>query len=596
MGGEIISRQNNIVRFNTFAYNRKSVNILIKTGEGTIELPMLEKLPHIYTIEVSGLGLDLLYKFRFDDKKSYPDPYSYFQPNGVHGFSQVVDHDLYNWQDRNWKGKSINELIIMELHVGTFTPEGTLQKAIEKIPYLVDLGITAVEIMPITQTPGKWNWGYDGVNLFSVNHNYGIPDDLKAFIDQCHQHDLAVILDVVYNHFGPEGNFLSFFGPYFTEKHQTPWGRAVNFDDKYCEFTRKMVLDNVRYWLETYHFDGLRLDAVHAIKDDSTPHILEEIATTAHYLASQLKRHCLVIAESDENNAQLITSIEEGGYGLDAQWLDDFHHVLHTALTGENEGYYMDYDSFENFIKVFSNYLYTGQYSRFWKKNRGSDGSNRPGNQFVIAIQNHDQIGNRAQGDRLPTLVDFPFLKAAAGVVFISAYIPLIFMGEEYGETRPFLFFTDYQDPHLQKAVSEGRRKEFSQFSWGEFPDPQDPNTFLKSKLQSKDGWDEQNTWLYNYYRDLIKLRLSHPVLKKLDKKNLEVTTIPTRQILTIKRWNEDLLVTAVFNLGLEVTRIEPSQGKVIFNSERQDYGGKAVEKDKNTLTKGQLIIYESKL
>lgn len=594
MGAEIICREEKRVRFRVLAYHKEQVSVVVKIGKDELQYPMKRESPHVFSTEITVPDFNLLYKFCLDKEGVFPDPYSHYQPEGVHGYSQLVDHQAYQWQDRDWQGRDLSELIIMEIHIGTFTQEGTFHKAAEKIPYLTELGVTAVEIMPVTQTPGRWNWGYDGINLFSVNHNYGTPDDFKNFIDKCHRHDLAVILDVVYNHFGPEGNCLPFYGPYFTDKHQTPWGPAVNYDDGRCEFTREMVLCNVRFWLDTYHLDGLRLDAVHAIRDDSTPHILQEIAAEVQSLGRKLRRKVYVIAESDENNVRLITPLKEGGYGMDAQWMDDFHHVLHTALTGENEGYYVDYGRFSGFRKVYKNYLYTGEYSRYWGKKRGTNGLSRPGRQFVVAIQNHDQVGNRAKGERLSALVDYPYLKAAAGLLFFSPYIPLLFMGEEYGEKQPFLFFTDYQDPRLKKAVSQGRREEFRHFGWAEIPDPQDPAAFFSSKLTPLEDWQEKNRQLFNFYQDLISLRLTHPVIRVPEKNNLEIFTGADKTLI-LKRWNKDLLLTALCNLGKDNTVMTRPAGKELLNSEWPIYGGNK-ENTAGILAAGQIVIYETKL
>ncbi|MDH7479236.1 MAG: alpha-amylase family glycosyl hydrolase, partial [Syntrophomonadaceae bacterium] len=411
LGVDIIDRNQQKISFRVFAFDKKGVNLIMRVRENresTSErfkefvLPMTREHPHVYSLTVGGLGLDLQYKFQLPGEGEFPDPYSNYQPVDVHGFSQVIDHAAYIWNDTGWKGKELEELIIYELHIGTFTEAGTFRATEERLDYLQELGVTAVELMPVTQTPGRWNWGYDGVLPFSVNNNYGTPKDLKRLVDECHRRELAVLLDVVYNHFGPEGNYLPRFGPYFTSKHQTPWGPAVNYDDACCEFTRQLVLDNVVFWLEKYHFDGLRLDAVHAIKDDSDPHILQEIALTARKLEKKLGRRLVVIAETDENQVKLISP---EGYGLDAQWLDDFHHCIHTVLTGENSGYYIDYGRIEDFEKVYKNYLFTGEYSQFWKKPRGTDGSDVPGKRFIVATQTHDQVGNRAQGDRLVDLV-----------------------------------------------------------------------------------------------------------------------------------------------------------------------------------------------
>ncbi len=581
------------VTFRVFAYNRKRVGLVIKRGNREEVIPMRREDEHIFSRVLEGAGPGLLYKFRLDDDGDFPDPYSHFQPEGVHGFSQVVDHRAYRWQDYHWTGKNPEDLIILEIHVGTFSPEGTFKGIVDRLDYLEELGVNAIELMPVVQTPGRWNWGYDGANLFSVNRNYGTPEDLKHLVDSCHRKQIAVILDVVYNHFGPEGNYLPVYGPYLTDKHRTPWGPAVNYDDRYSEYTRKMVLDNVRYWLDLYHIDGLRLDAVHAIKDHSPIHILQEIALTTRNLALERNRRKFVIAESDENNSRLINPLDRGGYGMDAQWMDDFHHCIHTILTGEHQGYYMDYGRPEDLEKVFKNYLYTGQYSRYWGRNRGTDGSRNPGKQFIVAVQNHDQVGNRAHGDRLATLVDFTFLKAAAGLVFFSAYVPLIFMGEEYGEKNPFLFFTDYQDPELRKGVSRGRKEEFRKFGWKDVPDPQDPDSFYRSRLTPPELWKEENRQLFRFYRDLIRLRLSHPVLKKLDKHHLEVRVNPTSLLVEVTRWKGRWKLTGLFNLGDQVIPLDGYPGKQIFNSEWRIYGGDQ-EGDSRFLKKGQVVILES--
>lgn len=581
------------ILFRVFAHNRKKVSLVIKGNKYERVIPMTQEEEHIYSTVLERGEPGLLYKFRLDDEGDFPDPYSQFQPEGVHGFSQVIDHRSYHWEDDSWTGKNLEELIIMEIHVGTFSPEGNFEGIIKRLDYLKELGVNAIELMPVVQTPGRWNWGYDIANLFSVNHNYGTPDDLKRLVDACHQRQMAVILDVVYNHFGPEGNYLPFYGPYLTKKHQTPWGLAVNYDDSFSIFTRKMVLDNVRHWLDTYHIDGLRLDAVHAIKDSSHIHILQEIALVTRNISLEQKRFKFLIAESDENNSRLINPLDKGGYGIDAQWMDDFHHCIHTLLTGENDGYYIDYGRPEDLEKVFKNYLYTGQCSRYWGRKRGTDAFGNPGKQFVVAIQNHDQIGNRALGDRLATLVAFPFLKTAAALMFFSAYVPMIFMGEEYGEKNPFLFFTDYQDTELKKNVSQGRKKEFWRFGWKNTPDPQDPETFYRSKLTPQDQWNEQNWQLLRFYKDLIRLRLSHPVLKKLDKHNLKVKVNSSTRLVEIVRWRENIKLTGLFNLGTQTIPLTRHTGKQIFNSEWRIYGGDQ-EGETQFLKKGQAVFIES--
>lgn len=592
MGFNIIDREKARIEFRVFAYQKKGVSLLLRTKDGEKTIPMEQEEPHIYSTVVEGLGLDVLYKFSIENEGDYPDPYSNYQPQGVHGFSQVIDHGSYSWNDGQWKGRDLEKFIIYELHPGTFSPEGTFKGTVEKLDYLLELGINAIELMPVTQTPGRWNWGYDGANLFSVNKNYGTPDDLKHLVDTCHQKEISVILDVVYNHLGPEGNYLPVYGPYFTEKHKTGWGAAVNYDDAFSEYTRAMVLENIRYWLEEYHIDCLRLDAIHAIMDESDIHILQQMSSTAKAVGKKIGRKIFLIAETDKNNVKIINPPEKGGYGIDAQWMDDFHHIIHSVLTGEKGGYYQDYGRLEGLEKAFKNYLYTGEFSQFWQKNRGTDASQNPGYQFVVSLQNHDQVGNRARGGRISVLVDFHFLKAAAGLIFLSPYIPLLFMGEEYAEKNPFLFFTDYEDSELQSAVSEGRREEFKDFNWDDIPNPQDERSFFNSKLTPRENWNEENQWIFNFYRDLINLRKTHPALMQLEKENTEARVNSEQKIVEVKRWNNNKKLRALINLGEEEIPLEVTGSRQIFNSEWKQYGGK-IEGDSSTLYKGNLIIFE---
>ena len=592
MGYSIIDREKARIEFRVFAYQKEKVSLLLQTKHGEKIIPMEQEEAHIYSTVVEGLGLDLLYKFRIENEGNYPDPYSNYQPQGVHGFSQIIDHASYSWNDKEWKGIDLDKLIIYELHTGTFSPEGTFRGVVNKLDYLLELGINAIELMPVTQTPGRWNWGYDGANLFSVNKNYGTPDDLKYLVDTCHQKGIGVILDVVYNHLGPEGNYLPVYGPYFTEKHKTAWGAAVNYDDNFSEYTRAMVLENIRFWLEEYHIDCLRLDAIHTIMDESSRHILQEMSSTAKEVSQKTGRKIFLIAETDENDVKVINPPEKGGYGIDAQWMDDFHHIIHSFLTGEKGGYYQDYGRLEGLEKAFKNYLYTGEFSQFWQKNRGTDASQNPGYQFVVSLQNHDQVGNRARGGRISALVDFHFLKAAAGLIFLSPYIPLLFMGEEYAEKNPFLFFTDYEDSELQSAVSEGRRKEFKDFNWDEIPDPQNEQSFFNSKLTPRENWTKENQWIFNFYRDLINLRKKHPALMHLEKENTEARVNSEQKIVEVKRWNNDKKLRALINMGEEEIPLEVTSGRQIFNSEWKQYGGK-IEGDSSTLYKGNMIIFE---
>ncbi|HHX87616.1 MAG TPA: malto-oligosyltrehalose trehalohydrolase [Firmicutes bacterium] len=598
-GAKIIDRSRGLVEFTVTAYNRKQITVNLKSGNNMLYIPMHREKPHLFKAQFTGAGLNLLYKFCLDQEGCFPDPYSNFQPQGVHGYSAVIDHEAYNWQDQGWPGLDLETAIIYELHVGTFTPQGTFMAAASRLGYLKGLGITAVELMPVVQTPGRWNWGYDGANLFSVNHIYGTPDDLKYLVDCCHRYGLAVILDVVYNHLGPEGNYLSQYGPYFTEKYNTPWGAAVNFDDRGSEIMRQMVLSNVTYWLELYHLDGLRLDAVHAITDHSPRHILQEIAGTVDRLSERLNRKLAVIAESDENQVKLINPPHKGGYGLHAQWMDDFHHCIHTVLTGEGNGYYIDYGDINHLKKVYRNYLYTGAYSRFWKKHRGSDASSNPGRQFVVSIQTHDQVGNRAAGERLSRLVDFPYLKAAAGMLLLAPYVPMLFMGEEYGEQRPFLFFTDFGSPELKQAVYKGRREEFKDFGWDEIPNPEEDSTFYRSRLTSPARWSDRQKKLLAFYRELIALRKNRPALKFPDKKGLHLEVYAQPKVVKISRRSGEETLSGWINFGPSPFTLSrpapPERDRIILDSEWERFGGKGTAVDnEGILAPGQFILIEN--
>lgn len=605
LGASIPHRSKDRVEFCVYAEGVSGVSLLLEGAGEPGEIAMERTGGSLYRAVVEGRGPALRYKYLLKGAGggAFPDPCSHYQPEGVHGFSQVVDHEAYRWGDGGWQGIEWEKAIIYELHPGTFSEKGTFAGIAEKLDYLLELGVNTIELMPLTQTPGRWNWGYDGVNLFSVNRNYGTPEELKELVDRCHQKGLGVILDIVYNHFGPEGNYLAKFGPYFTDKYETPWGAAVNFDDTGCAAARRMVLDSVRHWIERYHFDGLRLDAVHAIEDRSRPHILEEIAAAARELEQKLQRRIVIVAETDANEAQLIRPAEEGGCGIDAQWMDDFHHSVHSVLTGESQGYYRDYGKIEGLEKVYRNYSYTGQYSHFWGKNRGSDGADMPGERFVVAIQTHDQVGNRARGERLSRLVEFPCLKAAAGLLFTAPYIPMLFMGEEYAEEKPFLFFTDYQDRVLKKAVVKGRREEFASFGWTDIPNPEDEATFENSRLTPREKWQPHQEQIFHYYRDLIALRREHPALNVPDKLGTSVKVDPESRIVKITRTGGGISLTALANLGSGSVRAPLPAGEEIFNSEKQRYGGreeagKRGETDetapKRLLLPGQFVVVES--
>jgi maltooligosyltrehalose trehalohydrolase len=520
------------------------------------------------------------YLFRLDDEIERPDPASHFQPRGVHGPSQVIDHTAFQWQDGNWRGIDLAQMVIYELHVGAFTPEGTFAAILPRLGELKDLGVNAIELMPVAQFPGERNWGYDGVYPFAVQNSYGVPADLKTLVNACHQTGLAVILDVVYNHLGPEGNYFSDFGPYFTGKYKTPWGKALNFDEAHSDPVRNYFIENALHWLANYHIDALRLDAVHAIFDMSARPFLRELAENVEAFSARAGRRFYLIAESNTNDIKVINPRLLGGYGIEAQWCDDFHHALHTLLTGENQGYYGDFGKITHLAKALrEGFVFSGQYSSYRGRRHGSSSKDRPAKQFVVCAQNHDQIGNRRLGERLSQLLSFERLKLAAGAVLLSPYVPLLFMGEEYGEDAPFLYFVSHSDAELIEAVRKGRKEEFKAFHWqDEPPDPQSVETFLRSKLQWEKRKGERHLLLLNFYKTLIKLRRDIPALSYLDKDSLEVTELG-KIILTQRCKMEDHShVFCLFNFNHTDTTLPAGapegRWKKILDSSETIWGG----------------------
>ncbi len=450
------------------------------------------------------------YGYSLDGGEVRPDPRSASQPDGVLGMSEVVDHGAYVWTDAGWKGMPLAGAVLYELHTGTFTPRGAFDGIIERLPHLVALGVDAIELMPVAEFSGDRGWGYDGVDLFAPHHAYGGPAGLKRLVDACHRSGLAVVMDVVYNHLGPEGNFLAEFGPYFSDRQHTGWGAGFNFDGHASDEVRRFVLDNALMWIRDYHIDGLRLDAVHAIADQTPVHVLEQLASEVEALGTELQRATLVIAESDLNDPRFVRGRDAGGYGLDAAWSDDWHHAMHATLTGERTGYYEDFGSLEILGKALRQaWAYDGEWSAHRQKLRGGSTSGLPAHAFVIALQNHDQVGNRASGDRLGALVLEGALKAAAALLLTSPFTPLLFQGEEWAASSPFQYFTDHTDPGLGKAVSEGRRREFARFGWDpdRVPDPQDPRTFDRSKLVWGELDEPFHRRMLDWYRELVRLR-----------------------------------------------------------------------------------------
>jgi maltooligosyltrehalose trehalohydrolase len=471
-------------------------------------LPLEKKDRGYFRAVLEGVGPGDLYFYSIEGGITRPDPASRFQPQGVHGPSQVVSPH-FPWDDQSWMGLPLRDYVIYELHVGTFSSEGTFEAIVPHLDELCDLGITAVELMPVGQFPGSRNWGYDGAYPFAVQNTYGGPDGLRRLVNACHQKGLAVILDVVYNHLGPEGNYLGDFGPYFTDRYHTGWGRALNFDGPDSDEVRRFFIENALYWIGLYHIDALRLDALHAIVDPSPYPFVAELAEVVHDEAERLHRRVYLVAESDRNDARLLRPRELGGFALDAHWNDDFHHALHTLLTGEQTGYYEDFGRLEHLAKAFrEGFVYSGEYSPYRRRRHGSSSRGIAPHHFVVFAQNHDQVGNRLAGERLSRLVSFEILQLAAGATLLSPAIPLLFMGEEYGETAPFQYFVDHSDPELIKAVRRGRAEDFAVFRWmGEVPDPQDEATFLRSKLDPGLRREGKHQLLRKFYRALLQLR-----------------------------------------------------------------------------------------
>ncbi len=484
------------------------------------------------------------YFYRLDGASDRPDPASRFQPDGVHGPSELVDLSGFRWTDVNWKGLDLEDTVFYELHVGTFTREGTFAPLIAHLDRLADLGVTVIELMPIAQFPGGRNWGYDGVFPFAPQNSYGSPRDLQEFVDAAHARNLAVALDVVYNHPGPEGNYLSDFGPYFTDHYHTPWGAALNFDQRDSDEVRFFFIQNALYWLEQFHFDALRLDAIHSIYDASAFPFLAELSTAVASLSARLHRKIHLIAESDLNDARTTSPIDRGGIGMDAQWSDDLHHSVHTLLTGEKSGYYADFGDLHHLATTVKNgWYYAGQYSRARQRRHGNTPPSSKNTHFVVCSQNHDQIGNRALGERLSSLVGFESLKLAAGITVLSPFVPLLFMGEEYGETAPFLYFTSHGDPQLAEAVRRGRQAEFAHFQWkGDIPDPQAESTFAASKLDHSLADGGTHSTLQRFYKALLHFRRDRRLAEALQ---IAVTEYESEQgLLTLRAAGPHLLAT----------------------------------------------------
>lgn len=505
------------------------------------------------------------YWYLLDGTTQRPDPASQFQPQSIHGPSEVVDHGSFPWTDAGWEGVPLEDMVIYELHVGTFTPEGTFEAIIPRLAELRDLGVTAIELMPVAQFPGDRNWGYDGAYPYAVQNTYGGPHGLKTLVNAIHRHSMSAILDIVYNHMGPEGNYLRDFGPYFTSRYRTPWGDAINFDEAYGYGARNFVVENALFWLREYHFDALRLDALHMIFDQGARHIIQELTDSVAEFSRTAAPKRYIIGESDLDDVRFIKPVRDGGHGLDAQWLDDLHHSLHALVTGENAGYYADFGRIEQLAKAMKEgFVYSWQYSKHRKTFHGSSSRQRPARQFVVFAQNHDQIGNRRLGERLAQLVDFESLKLAAGTLLLSPYIPLLFMGEEYAEDSPFLYFVSHTDEHLVAAVREGRKVEFGAFQWQqECPDPQATGTFRESKLNWESRNQDRHRLMLEFHRRLLMLRRGIPHI--VSRKGLTVDCLAKQNVLIWHRRHEWGQVHCLANFNPETQQIRLPTQRIVW-------------------------------
>ncbi len=597
-------------RFDLWAPRPKAVALVLEDG-GRLPMQPLASLPSEtpapgagwWTVEVAGLQPGERYRYHLQNAAGEgplrPDPASGWQPEGVHGPSALVDHDAYPWSVTDFVPPPHDELITYELHVGTFTAGGTFDSAIERLDHLVALGVNAVELMPVAPCPGVRNWGYDGVSLFAVHEPYGGPEAMRRFVDACHGKGLAVILDVVYNHLGPEGNYLREYAPYFTSAHRTPWGEAVNFDGAYSDNVRAYVLANALHWLERYRVDGFRLDAVHAIHDRRPIHILAELSATVAAWRRETGRRTVLIAETHDNDPRLVTSVDRNGLGMDAAWSDDFHHAAHALLTGERGGFYADYGAPAHLADaVAKGFAYHGQHSVWRGRSHGAPADGLPGETFVIFLQTHDMVGNRAGGERLATLLPRPACRAAAMLLLLSPCSPLLFMGEEYGETNPFHYFVDHGDPALAEAVRRGRKREFKRFRWKTTPaDPMAAATFEASRLDW--SWLEEfdstaashsggvHGAMFRFHQACITLRKTHPALVGCDRSRFDMLRGAGAAMGFIRRGASSfhgVAALVVVNMSAEDAEIilpapPPRQGdgwRLLLDADWARFGGEA--------------------
>jgi maltooligosyltrehalose trehalohydrolase len=555
--------------------HHRSVSLQVMTEAGEDKYPLSDAADGYFAADVSGLGTSPDYRYVLGDGSVLADPASRWQPAGVHGPSRAFDPSRFDWNDTGFSMPRLIESVIYELHIGAFTADGTFDAAIEHLDELVDLGVTAVEPMPIAAFPGTRNWGYDGVFPFATQHSYGGPQGFQRFVDACHRRGLAVILDVVYNHLGPEGNILGSFAPYFTDVYRTPWGAAVNFAEAGSDEVRRYFTENAIMWLRDFHVDGLRLDAIHGIVDPTASPFLRELTATIGGLAVDLDRRLTLIAESADNNPLVVSSSDVGGQGFDAQWNDDFHHSLHVAVTGERTGYYQDYDGLEDLARAYNEgFVYQGQHSMFRDRRHGAPSRSVPRDRFVVFAQNHDQVGNRAGAERLSSLVEPAVARLAAAALLLSPFVPLLFMGEEYAEPAPFPYFISHGDADLVEAVRQGRAAEFGRDA--DVFDPASESTFSRARLDRSHRDSAVGRGFVALYRALLNARRRHPVLSDPEAIHSEATV--TAELLTVARRSTTSMAFAALNFGsTEATAAAdvgaPSWSRVLDSAD-PDIGG----------------------
>ncbi|HEV7332747.1 MAG TPA: malto-oligosyltrehalose trehalohydrolase [Flavisolibacter sp.] len=546
------TEQNNAMQFSVWAPAKKEMRLHIVSPFNRLFSMEKDEWGN-FTVTIENIKGPLRYFYQQEDGREFPDPASPFQPEGVHGPSETVDHGSFAWHDKDWKGIRLEEAVLYELHVGTFTPEGTFEAIIPRLEALKEAGINTIELMPVAQFPGSRNWGYDGAYPYAVQNSYGGPQGLKTLVDACHQKGIAVWLDVVYNHIGPEGAYLSQFGPYFTDTYCTPWGDAINYDGEWSDGVRDYFSNNALYWFEHYHIDGLRCDAVHTVFDNGAVHFWQYTSEKVKALEQKLGRRLHLVAESDLNSPKVITSPELGGYGFDGQWLDDFHHALYVKLNPEDKDRYYDFGSMEQVVKAYNEgFVHSGEWVRFRKRKHGASSKGIPGNRFIAFNLNHDQVGNRAGGERLCMLVNFERVKLAAAALFLSPYVPMLFMGEEYADNTPFFYFISHSDEELIRAVQKGRREEFKDYGFeGEIPDPQDEQTFLRSKVH----WEKRNApdhqTILQWHKALMGLRQNKTPLKNFSKNDCRAEVISEDAFLLVRKALEsEEKLACFFNLS----------------------------------------------